>query len=409
MSLLDSPEVSWNNCVEEFNNVIDNIVMPMSNILYTQFIRKKSAWELLMKTNRKNGSIDMTKIQNYKTSDDIFKRKVMLPKGKSHGIVVLVDNSGSMSDDIYDIMHNVTAIALFAKRANVKFEAYMFTSHGYSMNNDSNPVTPGDGIDCNDLKLINLFNSTMSTVDIKSVLFEFYIFKELMGKRDFLKMLENYTGSYSEATKLSANLKKMWSSASTPLAPAYMGALERAALMKESGIQHVSMFTLTDGDGDGPLKSNDKIKIVSTFLNPFNQRLYLTEDYHSYMYNGTPYNVSTRCNNSMFMMNTMANDLNIDTNHIYIASSIGSSLYAAHSNDLVTPFLKNNFACINNVMGFNSVMVVNMQSSKSNMSWHEKSRTVNTKFNAEFNDEYKKKMAKSLLAHSIVDSICRYY
>ena len=63
----------------------------------------------------------------------------------------------------------------------------------------------------------------------------------------------------------------------------------------------------------------------------------------------------------------------------------------------------------NNVMGFNSVMVVNMQSSKSNMSWHEKSRTVNTKFNAEFNDEYKKKMAKSLLAHSIVDSICRYY
>ena len=79
MSLLDSPSVLWNKCVDDYNDVMDT-VMTMSNILYTQFIRKKSAWELLMKTNRKNGSIDMSRIQNYKTSDDIFKRKAMLPK-----------------------------------------------------------------------------------------------------------------------------------------------------------------------------------------------------------------------------------------------------------------------------------------------------------------------------------------
>lgn len=403
MSLLDSPSVLWNKCVDDYNNVMDNTVMTMSNILYTQFIRKKSAWELLMKTNRKNGSIDMSRIQNYKTSDDIFKRKAMLPKGKSHGIVVLVDNSGSMTGDIIDIMNNVTAIALFAKRANVKFEAYLFTSNGYDMKSSSTSA-PGDGINCDGLKLVNLFNGTMSIVDIKSVLFEFFIFKNLIGKRDFHKMLEMYTGSYVEATKLATNLKTMWASASTPLAPAYMGVLERAAIMKESGIQHVSMFTLTDGEGDGPLMCNKK-KAVSTFLNPFNQKLYSSDDYHTYIHNGKNYDVRTRCNNSILMMNTMALDLNIDTNHIYISSNLGSSAYAAHSNVMITPFLKNNFASINNVMGFNSVMVVNMSVKLDTMAWQENSKTVNNKFS----DEYKRKMAKSLLAHSIVDSICRYY
>lgn len=403
MSLMDSPQTVWNTCVEEFNGVMDNTVMPMTNILYTQFIRKKSAWELLMKTNRKNGSIDMTKIQNYKTSDDIFKRKVMLPKGKSHGIVVLVDNSGSMSDEIFDIMHNVTSIALFAKRANIKFEIYTFTSNGYTNTNVAT-LGPGDGVSCKGLKLINIFNSTMSIVDIKSVLFEFYIFKRLAGKRDYSKMLETYTGSYKDAAQLTANLKTMWLSASTPLAPAYLGMLERASLMKESGIQHVSMFTLTDGEGDGPLCSSDRNTPVTTFLNPFNQKLYLIGDYTSYMHNGINYAITSRCNASVLMCNTMATDLNIDTNHIYLTTEIGSCMYSAHRDALLTPFLKNNFACINNALGFNSVMVANLSVSHK-MTWDSSSKNVNT----EFAKEYKIKTVKGLLAHSIVDSICRYY
>lgn len=403
MSLLDSPQLVWNTCVDEFNSLMDNTVIPMSNILYTQFVRKKSAWELLMKTNRKNGSIDMTKIQNYKTSDDIFKRKVMLPKGKSHGIVVLVDNSGSMSEEIYDIMHNVTAIALFAKRANIKFEIYTFTSNGYTRNNNL-PLGPGDGVFCNDLKLINIFNSTMSTVDIKSVLFEFYIFKKLLGKRDVNTMFEAYTGSFTEASKLIANLKSMWASASTPLAPAYLGMLERASLMKESGIQHVSMFTLTDGEGDGPLCSRDGKAPVSTFLNPFNQKLYAIDDYKTYEHNNNMYPVNSRCNYSIVMCNTMAYDFNIDTNHIYLATSIGGSMYTQHSNELLTPFLKNNFASISNVFGFNSVMVANL-SVKHKMSWNSSAKEVNS----EFAEEYRLKKVKGLLAQSIVDSICRYY
>lgn len=390
---------TWNKFIDEFDKELTDNVMVISNNLYTQFIRKKSAWELRVKTNKKSGSIDMSKLQTYLTSEDIFKRKVMMPKGKSHGVVVLVDNSGSMNNDIYNIMINVCALALFAKRAKIKFEAYIFTS---TYKQHSEPNNPGNGVYLKNLRLTNIYNSSMSNEDIKNVFFEFCIYKKMLKNMSGKEILKIVYG-VQEAAKLISNLSK-WDAAGTPLVPAYLGAFERAAIMKESGIQHVSLFTLTDGDGDGPLQ--DKLSSpVSTFLNPFNQRLYMASEYAVYEHNNSSFAALNKCSESVNMINNIAEDMHIDTNHILLTNRLTESQYRNHRDELLTPFLKNKFVTANNILGYNKVSIVNYETNIGEVNWEATAKEVNENLKQVYN----KKFIINLLSTNIIDSICRFY
>ena len=51
-------------------------------------------------TTSKTGIIDTLKLSSYKYNDDIFKKLTILPDAKNHGMIMLLDWSGSMGDVI---------------------------------------------------------------------------------------------------------------------------------------------------------------------------------------------------------------------------------------------------------------------------------------------------------------------
>jgi hypothetical protein len=66
------------------------------NYLVKEFEMRKSAQMYKRAQISKSGSLDMKKIYAYKLQDDLFKRVTVLPQGKNHGMVFLLDWSGSM-------------------------------------------------------------------------------------------------------------------------------------------------------------------------------------------------------------------------------------------------------------------------------------------------------------------------
>ena len=107
--------------------------------LVKEFEMKKSAQAYKRAQTDKTGIIDPLKLPSYKYSDDIFKKLTILPDGKNHGMMMLLDWSGSMSDVLFDTVKQLINLVEFCKKVNIPFEVYFFTSErkgGYDDNGD---------------------------------------------------------------------------------------------------------------------------------------------------------------------------------------------------------------------------------------------------------------------------------
>lgn len=130
------------------------------------FEMKKSASYYARASLAKTGVIDTIKMNNYKTSDDIFKKVTVVPDGKNHGFVMVLDLSGSMSCTFYDAAKAVVLMAQFCRQISVPFRVYGFTDY---VRENSKDETSNDWelmID-RDLVLLELFNESMSIKDFK--------------------------------------------------------------------------------------------------------------------------------------------------------------------------------------------------------------------------------------------------
>ena len=96
--------------------------------LVKEFEMKKAATAYKRASTDKTGVIDPLKLKDYKFSDDIFKRLTIIPDGKNHGMMMLLDWSGSMSDCLNQTIHQLVNLVEFVRRVNIPFEVYFFTS-----------------------------------------------------------------------------------------------------------------------------------------------------------------------------------------------------------------------------------------------------------------------------------------
>jgi hypothetical protein len=98
------------------------------NYLVKEFEMRKSAQIYKRAQISKSGSLDMKKVYAYKLQDDLFKRVTVLPQGKNHGMIFLLDWSGSMSGVIEDTLKQVINLAMFCNRTQVPYRVLAFTS-----------------------------------------------------------------------------------------------------------------------------------------------------------------------------------------------------------------------------------------------------------------------------------------
>mgnify|MGYP003679421622 CR=1 FL=1 len=136
--------------------------------LVKEFERKKSAWQSQRTQESKKGCLNMSKLHNYKFSEDIFMSNLNMPNYKSHGLVSLIDFSGSMNDNMITTITQAYILAIFAKRVGIKFNISSFTSSGASQPDLFGKLLPKQketDLNMNDVLLVEQFTDEMNKAD----------------------------------------------------------------------------------------------------------------------------------------------------------------------------------------------------------------------------------------------------
>lgn len=204
------------------------------NYLVKEFEMKKSASILKRAQTSKIGSLDMKKVWSYKLNDDLFKRVTTLPQGKNHGMIFLLDWSGSMSDVIHDTLQQVINLAMFCQRTQIKYQVLAFTTQYEDSNttiaamrrNSMRSVPSGEKLidNCRSLRMFELFSSNMSTTDFHS-----------MGRR-----VLDHRFFWNKGYDLG----------STPLNESLVWVYQNlGSFIKDNSIEKMTLITLSDGEG----------------------------------------------------------------------------------------------------------------------------------------------------------------
>ena len=98
------------------------------NYLVKEFECRKAADSYARASTARTGVLDTSNLHTYKFNEDLFKKVTVLPDGKNHGLVFVLDWSGSMSNVMSDTCKQLFNLVWFCKKVNIPFEVYAFTN-----------------------------------------------------------------------------------------------------------------------------------------------------------------------------------------------------------------------------------------------------------------------------------------
>jgi len=97
------------------------------SLLAKEFEMRKAAKSFSKSKVSETGDIDITKLSSYKFDDNIFRKVMVVPKGKSHGLVLLLDYSGSMSNNMSGSIEQILVLTMFCRKVNIPFHVFAFS------------------------------------------------------------------------------------------------------------------------------------------------------------------------------------------------------------------------------------------------------------------------------------------
>jgi hypothetical protein len=203
----------------------------ISSYLAKEFELRKNADQMKRASISKTGELNMARIANYQFSEDIFKKITVVPGGKSHGLVMFIDWSGSMTEHIQSTIKQLINLVMFCKKVSIPYEVYAFTSTYYPECHGQHyraPAKQGD-IVTHSFSLMNILSSKMSAVEFT------YAGSALM---------EMFEPQYRR------NFPDWFSLGGTPLNETVIAAMNIVPeFQKAYKLQIVNTVFLTDGEG----------------------------------------------------------------------------------------------------------------------------------------------------------------
>ena len=230
------------------------------NYLVKEFEMKKSATAYKRASTDKTGVIDPLKLKDYKFSDDIFKRLTILPDAKNHGMMMLLDWSGSMCDVIKQTVDQLMNLIWFCQKINIPFEVYLFTSemdgsregNFYDYDDKGNKINikskswnlkHGDG-KFDDFNLVNVASHKMKKTDLDESLMYLHhmgLYYDDRYSHKSYNSVDYYKGDRFDIPK------EFWLG-TTPLNEALVVMNKLVPMFKQKyNIEKMTFITLTDG------------------------------------------------------------------------------------------------------------------------------------------------------------------
>jgi hypothetical protein len=199
--------------------------------LVKEFELRKNADQMKKASMAKTGDLNMSKIFSYQFNDDIFKKISVVPNGKSHGLVMILDWSGSMGNHIANTMKQLFNLVLFCKKVNIPYEVYAFTADTLPEHIFRFEPKVGD-LALHHFAMVNILSSRMSPTDF-------------MYAGSVLCSLANIGRSEGQFSPYWTCLS------STPLNQAIICAMKLVPeFQKKNRLQIVNTVFLTDGESD---------------------------------------------------------------------------------------------------------------------------------------------------------------
>ena len=228
----------------EYKNQSNKVV----SYLVKEFEMRKNAEKQSRAKVSKTGELNMNRIYEYKLTDDIFRRMTNVPNGKSHGLVMFVDWSGSMQDHLGATIQQLLNLVMFCKKVNIPYEVYAFTTYGdmeaHTNGKERQKKKIGDLKVNSDFFLLNILSSKMKNTDF-------------MKMASYLLEIGN-----SHVRTRDMAIPDFMALGGTPLNAAIISAFDVVPKFKENNkLQIVNTLFLTDGEScslEGRIASHNK-------------------------------------------------------------------------------------------------------------------------------------------------------
>ena len=108
------------------------------NYLVKEFECRKAADSYSRSSTSRTGVLDTARLHTYKYSEDLFKKINVIPDGKNHGLIFILDWSGSMQHILNDTCKQLFNLVWFCKKVSIPFEVYAFTNSWRTVEMDYN-------------------------------------------------------------------------------------------------------------------------------------------------------------------------------------------------------------------------------------------------------------------------------
>jgi len=214
------------------------------NYLVKEFELRRNAKQFAKAKVSKTGDLDIDKIWKYRLSEDLFMQSMVVPNGKNHGMLMIVDMSGSMSDNMQGTLEQIISLSMFCRKVNIPFDVYGFIDNGYAERELTNVdfSSPSKGLDLrNDPRLNSLYISN-DNFRLKQLLHHRMKTQEFnAAMKNLLLCAETYKGYY-HGTPISMAL------GGTPLNEAILVLRHVAEKFKtDTKVEILNTIILTDG------------------------------------------------------------------------------------------------------------------------------------------------------------------
>ena len=240
------------NEYKKFNNENKKTVM----YLVKEFEMKKAATAYKRAQTNKTGIIDPLKLPSYKYNDDIFKKLTIVPDGKNHGMVMLLDWSGSMADTLMNTVEQLINLVQFVKKVNIPFEVYFFTSERHK--ESGSWIKKVNDFQFDEFSLVNCASHKMNKKELEEALTYLFSMAKDYDDRYTWRRRDDYY-SYLEKRGESYDMPREFNLGNTPLNEALIYMTHMVPMFKKKyGIEKLTFITLTDGGAN----SNCNYKIV---------------------------------------------------------------------------------------------------------------------------------------------------
>ena len=215
------------------------------NHLVKEFEMKKSADSYARQATSRTGVLDTSKLHTYMFNEDIFKKITVIPEGKNHGLVFLLDWSGSMNNILENTMKQLFNLVWFCKKVNIPFEVYAFTNDAWSLDPDM------DGLRQYDIKPNRLVKEMKENAMYIDGAFRMVnILTSTAKTKDFDRMILNLWLQTRAMKGAMYTYARKFCLSGTPLNEAIVSAGQLTKqFIKTAKLQKCHVIVLTDGEG----------------------------------------------------------------------------------------------------------------------------------------------------------------